>query len=341
MEDEAHALRVVERVRAALEQPFPLGKGELFATASIGIALGRGRAETPETLVQHADAAMYRAKDRGGNRFEVFDEAMRDRAVQRLATSSALHRAVERAEFHVVYQPTVRLATGEVDGVEALVRWDRPDHGVVAPLDFVPLAEENGLIVPIGAYVLEQACAQARRWSDAAAGGAGPTVAVNLSARQLIDPGLVPLVRGALERSGADPASISLEITESVLMADVAASGSVLAELRALGLRLYVDDFGTGYSSLTYLQRFPVDGVKVDRSFVAGLGTRADADAIVRAVIGLAHGLGLVAVAEGVETQEQLDRLIDLRCDVAQGYHLGRPSVADLVRIGGPPRSPA
>jgi diguanylate cyclase (GGDEF)-like protein len=336
VEDEAHALRVVDRVRAALEQPFPLGDGELFATASIGIALGRGRGETPETLVQNADAAMYRAKDRGGNCFEVFDEAMRDRAVRRLATSSALHRAVEREEFHVVYQPTVRLATGEVDGVEALLRWDRPDHGVVAPGDFVPLAEENGLIVPIGAYVLEQACAQAHRWSVATGSGAGPSVAVNLSARQLVDPGLLPLVRGAIERSGVDPASISLEITESVLMGDVAASGSVLAELKALGLRLYVDDFGTGYSSLTYLQRFPVDGVKVDRSFVAGLGTHDDAEAIVRAVIGLAHGLGLVAVAEGVETQQQLDRLIDLRCDVAQGYHLGRPAAADLVRLGSP-----
>jgi len=334
VEDEAHALRVVERVRAALEQPFPLDDGELFATASIGIALGRGRTETPETLVQRADAAMYRAKDRGGNCFELFDEDMRDRAVRRLATSSALHRAVEREEFRVVYQPTVRLQTGEVDGVEALLRWDRPDHGVVGPSDFVPLAEENGLIVPIGAYVLEQACEQARLWSRAAGGGVGPTVAVNLSARQLVDPGLLPLVRGALERSGVDPATISLEITESVLMSDVAASGSVLAELQALGLRLFVDDFGTGYSSLTYLQRFPVDGVKVDRSFVAGLGTHSDAEAIVRAVIGLAHGLGLVAVAEGVETQEQLEHLIDLRCDVAQGYHLGRPSAPDLVRIG-------
>jgi diguanylate cyclase (GGDEF)-like protein len=334
IEDEAHALRVVERIRSALQRPFVLAGSELFATGSIGIALGRGRAESPETLVENADAAMYRAKDRGGNCVELFDAAMRDRAVHRLALSSALHRAVERDEFRVAYQPTVRLDTGEVEGAEALVRWDRPGHGVVAPLDFVPLAEENGLIVPIGAYVLEQACAQARRWSDAAGGPAGPTVAVNLSARQLVDPGLVPLVRGALERSGVDPASISLEITESVLMGDVAAVGAVLGELKALGLRLYVDDFGTGYSSLTYLQRFPVDGVKVDRSFVAGLGTQADADAIVCAVIGLAHGLGLVAVAEGVETQEQLDRLIDLRCDVAQGYHLGRPSPAEQVRMG-------
>ena len=337
IDDEAHALRVVERVRAALQRPFPLGDSELFATSSIGIALGHGRDESPETLVENADAAMYRAKDRGGNCYELFDAAMRDRAVRRLATSSALHRAVERAEFHVVYQPTVRLATGEVEGVEALVRWDRPDHGVVPPADFVPLAEENGLIVPIGAFVLEQACRQARLWTSAVAGAAPPTVSVNLSARQLVDPGLLPLVRGALERSGVDPATISLEITESVLMGDVTASGTVLSELKALGLRLFVDDFGTGYSSLTYLQRFPVDGVKVDRSFVAGLGTSTDDDAIVRAVIGLAHGLGLVAVAEGVETQDQMDHLIDLRCDIAQGFHLGRPSSAALVPIGRAP----
>ena len=333
IEGEAHALRVVERVRAVLQRPFPLGDSELFATSSIGIALGRGRAESPETLVENADAAMYRAKDRGGDCFEVFDEQMRARAVHRLATSTALHRAVERGEFRVVYQPTIRLATGQVEGVEALVRWDRPDHGLVPPGEFVPLAEENGLIVPIGAFVLEEACRQARRWTRSGQ-GVGPTVSVNLSARQLVDPGLLPLVRGALERSGVDPATVCLEITESVLMGDVSASGTVLSELKALGLRLVVDDFGTGYSSLTYLQRFPVDGVKVDRTFVAGLGTSSDDDAIVRAVIGLAHGLGLQAVAEGVETQDQLDRLVELDCDLAQGYRLGRPSAPELVPVG-------
>jgi EAL domain-containing protein (putative c-di-GMP-specific phosphodiesterase class I) len=239
---------------------------------------------------------------------------------------------VERDEFRVAYQPTVRLATGEVEGAEALVRWDRPGHGLVAPLEFVPLAEENGLIVPIGAFVLAQACAQARRWTDETPGG-GPLVSVNLSARQLVDADLVPAVRCALEATGVDPACISLEITESVLMGDVTAIGRVLAELKALGLRLFVDDFGTGYSSLTYLRRFPVDGVKIDRSFVAGLGRDADDEAIVRAVIGLAHGLGLVAVAEGVETQEQVDRLIDLRCDIGQGFHLGRPAPAELVSL--------
>jgi diguanylate cyclase (GGDEF)-like protein len=330
VQDEAHALRVVDRVRAALERPFPLEGSEHFATGSIGIALGRGPGESAETLVENADAAMYRAKDHGGNRVELFDDAMRDRAVRRLALSSALHRAVEREEFLVAYQPTVRLSTGQVEGAEALVRWQRPGHGLVAPLDFVPLAEENGLIVPIGEFVLAQACAQARRWSDEAP-GAGPTVSVNLSARQLVVPDFVPAVRRALEVTGVDPGCISFEITESVLMGDVAAIGTVLTELKALGPHVFVDDFGTGYASLTYLRRFPVDGVKIDRSFVAGLGTDADDEAIVRAVIGLAHGLGLVAVAEGVETQDQLDMLVDLRCDIGQGYHLGRPAPAAQV----------
>ena len=325
VDDEAHALQVVQRVQEVLKRPFPLGPNELFVTSSIGIALGRGSGQAPETLVGDADAAMYRAKDRGGSCIELFDAAMRDRATRRLGTQSALHRAVERDEFRVVYQPTVRLATGGVEGVEALVRWDRPDHGTVQPGDFVPLAEETGLIVPIGAYVLKEACRQAARWRDQASDRDPPSVSVNLSARQLADPGLVRLVRGALERSSIDPATISLEITESVLMADVTASGSVLAELKALGVRLFVDDFGTGYSSLTYLQRFPVDGLKVDRSFVGGLGSQAST-AIVRSVIDLAHGLGLEAVAEGVETEDQRDRLLDLSCDVAQGFHFGRPA---------------
>ncbi len=334
--DESHALRVVERVQASLVQPFPLGADELFATASIGIALGRGTGKTPETLIEDADTAMYRAKALGGNRSEMFDVDMRSRAVRRLATQSALHRALEREEFRVVYQPTVCLLTGRIEGVEALVRWDRPDHGIVRPADFVPLAEETGLIVPIGAYVLEEACWQASRWEQAGHEGPPPSVSVNLSARQLADPGLVALVDGALQRTGVNPARLSLEITESVLMSDVAASGRVLGRLKALGIRLLVDDFGTGYSSLTYLQKFPVDGLKVDQSFVAGLGASRDALSIVSAVIGLAHDLGLTAVAEGVETAQQVGYLIDLACDVAQGYHFGRPVPAHLLAFGQP-----
>ena len=334
IDGEAHAMQLVQRVQAVLKAPFPLGATELFATSSIGISLGRGRTHAPEALLEDADAAMYRAKERGGDCFELFDDQVRDRAVRRLTVQSALHRAVERSEFRVVYQPTIQLGTGDVEGVEALVRWDRPEHGVVHPSEFVPLAEETDLIVSIGAYVLDEACQQARRWHDATSCGRPPTVSVNLSARQLADPGLVSLVDAALQRSSIDPAAISLEITETVLMHDVAANACVLSDLKALGVRLYVDDFGTGYSSLTYLQRFPVDGIKVDQSFVAGLGSRADDAAIVRGVIALAHGLGLVAVAEGVETRDQLDRLIDLRCDIAQGYYLGRPAPPDQLSLG-------
>ncbi len=333
IEGEGHALRVVQRVQTALARPFLLGDNELFATGSIGIALGRGGGHTAEALVEEADTAMYRAKERGGNCYELFDGGMRDRAVRRLATQSALHRALERGEFRVVYQPTVRLTSGVVEGVEALVRWDRPGHGVVLPGDFVPLAEETGLILPIGAFVLEEACRQSRRWREAE--GRPPlSISVNLSAHQLADPGLLDLVAGALERSCVDPDTIALEITESVLMRDVTASSAVLANLKRLGVQLYVDDFGTGYSSLTYLQRFPVDGLKIDRSFVAGLGDRPDATAIVQAVIGLAHGLGLVAVAEGVETPEQVHQLIALDCDIAQGYHFGRPAAAERLPWG-------
>ena len=295
---------------------------------------------------------MYRAKERGGNCFELFDGGMRERALHRLDTQSALHRAVERREFEVVYQPTVSLQDGAVVGLEALVRWRRGARGVVLPDAFIGLAEETGLILPIGEYVLGQACEQAARWHSAT--GIRPSVNVNLSVRQLADRRLVGLVEQALGRSGVDPAAIGLEITETALIRDVPASTAQLHELKALGVQLYVDDFGTGYSSLAYLQRFPVDGLKVDRSFVADLGASPDADAIVRSVVGLAHSLGLVAVAEGVETAGQLDRLRDLDCEVAQGFLLGRPvppadvsfrtrllDLTDPVAAGPAPRRPA
>ena len=324
--DEAHALSIAERVGQVVTAPFALGEAEVFVTMSIGIALASGNRTRPESLVENADAAMYRAKARGGNRREVFDQAMRARAKRRLAMHSSLHRAVERGEFRVLYQPIVSLAGGRLVGAEALVRWEHPDRGLIAPDEFIALAEETGLIVPIGTQVLQEACAQAQRWR---VGGQDLSIKVNLSARQFVHPNLVGQVAETLTETGIDPAAVYLEITESVLMDDAESTSSALRDLKRLGVSLTVDDFGTGYSSLTYLKRFPVDELKVDRAFVAGLLTDPEDSAIVAAVINLAHTLGLAAVAEGVENAAQVAKLCELGCDIGQGYHFGRPLPAE------------
>jgi diguanylate cyclase (GGDEF)-like protein/PAS domain S-box-containing protein len=329
--DEAHALAIAERVAEAVSQPFLLDEAEVFVTMSIGIALGSGPHFRPEALMENADAAMYRAKARGGNRREVFDQAMRARARRRLALHSSMYRAVERGEFRVFYQPNVSLETGEVEGVEALVRWEHPARGLLEPKEFIALAEETGLIVPIGTYVLREACRQAERWRRAGPGGRPLDMSINLSARQFARPKLAGLVADILAETGADPASIYLEITESVLMEDAETTNAALAELKALGVSLSIDDFGTGYSSLTYLKRFPVDKVKVDRAFVDGLIGDPEDAAIVTAVVNLAHNLDLRAVAEGVETAEQVARLRDLGCDIGQGYFFGQPQPAEAM----------
>jgi diguanylate cyclase (GGDEF)-like protein/PAS domain S-box-containing protein len=326
--DEAHALSIAERVGQVVTAPFALGEAEVFVTMSIGIALASGSRTRPEALVENADAAMYRAKARGGNRREVFDQAMRARAKRRLAMHSSLHRAVERGEFRVLYQPIVRLVSGQLVGAEALVRWEHPDRGLIAPDEFIALAEETGLIVPIGNHVLREACRQAERWR---ADGQPLEIKVNLSARQFGHPALVGQVAEILADTAIDPAAVYLEITETVLMEDVESTSASLRELKHLGVSLTVDDFGTGYSSLTYLKRFPVDELKVDRAFVAGLLNDPEDSAIVAAVINLAHTLGLAAVAEGVENAEQVAKLRELGCDIGQGYHFGRPQPAEAL----------
>ena len=331
--DEAHALAIAERVAQVATTPFALGEAEVFVTMSIGIALASGGRARPESLVENADAAMYRAKARGGNRREVFDQAMRARAKRRLAMHSSLYRAVERREFRVLYQPIHALGSGRPLGAEALVRWEHPDRGLIEPGEFIALAEETGLIVPIGTQVLREACRQARAW---AVTGSRMGIKVNLSGRQFAHPNLAEVVAEILAETGIDPATVYLEITETVLMEDVESTSTALAELKSLGVSLTVDDFGTGYSSLAYLKRFPVDELKVDRAFVAGLLTDQEDSAIVTAVINLAHTLGLNAVAEGVETAEQLTRLRELGCDIGQGYYFGRPLPADAMasRLG-------
>jgi EAL domain-containing protein (putative c-di-GMP-specific phosphodiesterase class I) len=293
---------------------------------SIGIAFPSDHDADPANLIRDADAAMYRAKEKGRARFEVFDNAMRASAVDRLDIENALRRAQERRELRVFYQPIISLETGRIDGVEALLRWEHPERGLLLPGDFIHVAEETGLIVPIGAWVLDQACRQVMRWQAAMPELERLRLSVNLSGRQLGHPKLVTDVRAILLETSIDPTQVELEITESVLMDDVEMSEDTLHHLKKLGVKLVVDDFGTGYSSLSYLRRFPVDVLKVDRSFVDGLGSDPSDSAIVTAIVTLAHTLGLSAVAEGVETVDHLAELRRLQCDMAQGFHMARPA---------------
>jgi diguanylate cyclase (GGDEF)-like protein len=323
------AIAIAERVSAALAAPFVLGEDEAFVRTSIGIAMATDAHARPEALLRDADAAMYRAKEKGGGIYEVFDDDMRARAVKRLETENALHRALERGEFLLHYQPQMSLATGAVAGVEALVRWAHPERDLVSPGEFIGSAEETGLILEIGAWALKEACEQAARWAQNARPGPLPRMSVNLSARQCAHPDLVDVVATTLRETGVDPATICLEITETAVMADMEAGVGVLDQLRALGCSLAIDDFGTGWSSLRALQRFPVDEVKIDKSFVDGVSRDPQEAAIVAAVISLSHALGLRTVAEGVESVSQVDRLRALGCDFAQGFFFARPAPAE------------
>lgn len=323
--------RLAERIRAAMQAPFELLQREVFASVSVGIARYEDGA-TAESLLHDADAAMYRAKESGRRAAVLFDGQMHRAAESRLDIESELNRAVERGELRIHYQPILDLHSRAPIGFEALLRWQHPRHGLLGPDRFIPIAEETGLIVPIGSWVLHEALRQTRHWQDTMPGAAGWRIAVNLSARQLQDPGLYDTVAGAIDAAGIDPGSVELEITESVLMQDVDKSLDTLTRLRSLGVGLSVDDFGTGYSSLGYLRRFPVTTLKIDRSFVDGLGgTDADAGNIVEWITGLADALRLEVVAEGVETADQLRELDRLNAHLAQGFLWARPLPADDV----------
>jgi diguanylate cyclase (GGDEF)-like protein len=356
IEDAAHlgeAQAAADRVLAALAEPFPAvdGKstgetaGEVRISASIGIATGAAGQHDVAELLRHADVAMYAAKEAGKGRSAVFAPDMDSAIIGQLQLKAELARAVERGEFTIHYQPTVELATGRLAGVEALVRWQHPDRGLVPPLEFIPVAEQSGLIVPIGRFVLREACRQMRAWQDAFPTRPSMTVSVNLSARELDEPGLVASVRAALEESGLDPAHLILEITESLLLVDLPGTIRTLGELRTLGVRLAVDDFGTGYSSLAYLENLPVDILKIDKSFVDRIG-EAPADStgdpttdpaapqhpvMVSAISRLGHALRLQMVAEGIEQPEQVDTLRGLDCQYGQGYYFAKPLAADAL----------
>jgi diguanylate cyclase (GGDEF)-like protein/PAS domain S-box-containing protein len=312
----------LDRLTTEIQRPIAFGTAELIVNASLGVALG-GAGDTPEALLRDADAAMYKAKAHGRSRAEIATKAVHTEVSSRLTTELALRRSITRDEFDVMYQPVVAIDGGGLLGVEALVRWRRPEHGLVGPDAFIGIAEDTGLIRPLGAWVLHQACRQLRHWSRL--GVSGGVVSVNLSGRQLSSPDLVGNVLGAIAAAGIDPSQLSFEITESVLMEDVERSIAILRTLKDIGVGLAIDDFGTGYSSLAYLERLPVDTLKIDRSFVSRLGIEAADSAIVTAVMALGHALGLSVIAEGVETDEQLRILGDLGCDAAQGYLFARP----------------
>jgi diguanylate cyclase (GGDEF)-like protein len=327
---EQKAAAFVARVQDALASPIPVDDVEVFLDASVGVALNTFGADDPHDLLAHAEAAMYQAKRRGGFGAETFDESLRIEVLDRMATEHSLHRALERSELLLHYQPVVEVRGSTTVGVEALIRWDHPEQGLVAPGRFIAVAEESGLIIPIGAWVLEEACHQLRHWQDGAV--RLDSVEVNLSARQIDDPSIVETIETILARTGLPPEHLTLEITESALMRDAAAALVVLRALKELGVLLAIDDFGTGYSSLSYLQRFPLDVLKVDRMFVHELEGDNGGREIVSAVISLAHALGLEVVAEGVETEQQFEALRDLDCDFAQGFLFSRPVPASELR---------
>jgi diguanylate cyclase (GGDEF)-like protein/PAS domain S-box-containing protein len=329
--DDADAVIVAEKLAEALREPIAIGTQEIVVSSSVGIAVADPETATPETLVRDADVAMYRAKAKGRARHEQFDADLRRQAIQRMDTESALRRGMGLQEFVVHYQPEVNITSGKVEGVEALVRWDHPDNGLTVPANFLPVAEETGLIVAIGETVFHQACMQAARWHEQL-GDEAPTMWVNVSARQLASPMLVDVVRSAVETFLPAPSYLGLEITETDIVPDDDLSRQTMQDLTDLGVRIAIDDFGTGFASLSYLWRFPAQVVKIDRSFVRRLDEEREATVLVAAMIQLAHSLGKTTVAEGVETEEQLARLRSLGCDAVQGYLLGRPAPAEQIQ---------
>ena len=329
--DDSQARGITERLLAELRAPFVLDGERRYMTASVGITLADGPEADIEALMRDADAAMYHAKELGKARCELFDDSLRSRVVERLELETSLRGALERGELRLVYQPKVDLTSERIVGVEALLRWEHPTHGTIAPAKFIPIAEQSGLIVAIGAWVVREACRTASHWRSEF-GRDDLLMAVNLSPRQLGAVGLVDSVRLALADAALPAASLCLEVTESALMSDVAAARETLAELKALGVLLAVDDFGVGHASLKQLKELlPVDLLKIDKSFVDGVASDAEDRAIVEAVIKLARSLGLGTVAEGVEHAEQAAALRELSCQLAQGYYFSRPVPPDAI----------
>ena len=325
LSDVSGAITVAGRIHAAIKEPFQVGGEEVFTGCSMGLALTNRGLHSPGDLVRDAELAMYRAKAKGDGAVEIFDPSMNQKARERFRLEAELRHALERSEFLLNYQPLISFHTGRIEGWEALVRWKHPERGMVSPLDFIPLAEETGLILPIGQWVLEEACRQASDWQQRYPSDPPRMINVNLSMRQFQQKDLVEMVTTVLSNTHLKPRHLKLEITESVMMKDPDASIEAMQQFKSLNVNLVIDDFGTGYSSLSYLKRFPVDALKVDKSFVDRLGQDAEDTAIVEAIISLSKALGLRVTAEGIETREQFDRLRTMGCDQGQGYYMSRP----------------
>lgn len=325
-------LTLARRLRAVFDQPFALGEDEVCLGASVGVIVSEGSGETPTRLLRDADVAVFAAKELGRGRVELFDDAMRERAVRRLEIESGLRRALVRGEFRVHYQPVVAFGRTEMVGIEALVRWEHPELGLLEPAAFLEIAEETGLIVPLGAWVLHEACSQTARWCAELPHESPLSIAVNISARQLNDPELVSIVDSVLAATRLDPGLLTLEINETVLVENRDLAAEVLQQLAARGVRIAVDDFGTGQSSLAHLSVLPVHTLKIDRSLIAGLGRNPQDLAVVSAIVGLGHALDLSVTAEGVEDDLQLHTLRTLGCDLGQGYYFARPQPGQIVR---------
>jgi len=319
------ALRIAERIGETLKRPFNIGGNEIFASVSIGVSLSSTGFERPEDLLRDADTAMYRAKSARRGSVELFDSEMRASAVARLQMETELRQAADRHEFCNWYQLIVNLKTAQVRGLEALVRWRHPSGRWIQPGDFISIAEETGIIIPLGRQVLKQACRQLYAWQQLDASETPLMVSVNLSRKQLLQTDLISDIREELDDGGIDPSCLKLEITESMVMLNPERAKTTLLELKALGVGIAMDDFGTGYSSLSYLHKLPLDALKVDRSFVSQIESDAEKLEIVRTIITLAHNLGLEVIAEGIETREQMFILRELGCELGQGYLFSRP----------------
>lgn len=329
IDDPSDAVRVAQRIADELRVPFVLGEHEVFVTTSIGIAMNATAGALPDDLMRDADVAMYEAKSEGKARFKVFNEDMYEKALRRLELENELRRAIEGGELRVHYQPKISLENGSIVGMEALARWEHPERGLIPPNEFIPLAEETDLIHPLGIQVLEEACGRAREWQVLYPHVSDLVMSVNISAKQFQNPELVGDLARILRASGLAPHHLQLEITESVVTEDVSLTTRVMRQLKELGVQLAIDDFGKGYSSLTSLKAFPLDDLKIDRSFVEDVGRSAQDAAIAKLVIDLAHVVGMQAVGEGVETSEQLSQLQNMGCDVVQGYYFYRPLTPD------------